>query len=164
MAKNIKLPEATDSTPPATLANGTNGANGSHGTNGTTTVSPTIAPITSPVISSAPQEAPALDEHNPIGATPYDPPADRHASAYAVALGQLDRVADFMQLDDDIRVYLRTCQRELIVHFPVKMDDGTVQMFTGYRVHHKHPRPRRRAASATACTSIWTKCARWRCG
>lgn len=40
MAKNIKLPEATDSTLPATLANGTNG---SHGTNGTSTVSPTIA-------------------------------------------------------------------------------------------------------------------------
>ena len=41
MAKNIKLPEATDSTPPAMLANGTNG---SHGTNGTSTISPTIAP------------------------------------------------------------------------------------------------------------------------
>jgi glutamate dehydrogenase (NAD(P)+) len=133
MAKNIKLPEATDATPPAMLADGTNG---SHGTNGTSTVSPTIAPVISPVISSAPQEAPAFDEHNPIGATPYDPPADRHASAYAVALGQLDRVADFMQLDDDMRVYLRTCQRELIVHFPVQMDDGTVQMFTGFRVHH----------------------------
>ena len=151
MAKNIKLPEATDSTPPATLANGTNGTNGSHGTNGTTTVSPTIAPITSPVISSAPQEAPALDEHNPIGATPYDPPADRHASAYAVALGQLDRVADFMQLDDDMRVYLRTCQRELIVHFPVKMDDGIGADV--YRIPcppqcHQRPRQRRHPLSS----------------
>jgi glutamate dehydrogenase (NAD(P)+) len=31
---------------------------------------------------------------------------------------------------------LRTCQRELIVHFPVKMDNGQMRMFKGYRVHH----------------------------
>jgi len=74
------------------------------------------------------------DETNPPGHTPYDPLPK--ASAYAVALGQLNRVADFMNLEDDMRVYLRTCQRELIVHFPVKMDDGHVRMFTGFRVHH----------------------------
>jgi glutamate dehydrogenase (NAD(P)+) len=84
---------------------------------------------------SSPVASPA-DEHNPLGDTPYDPPVLRRASAFAVALGQLDHVADFMQLDDDMRVYLRTCQRELIVHFPVQMDDGTVRMFTGFRVHH----------------------------
>jgi glutamate dehydrogenase (NAD(P)+) len=76
------------------------------------------------------------DEHNPTGQTPYDPPVIGRASAYSVALGQLDRVANFMQLEDDMRVYLRTCQRELIVHFPVQMDDGRVHMFTGFRVHH----------------------------
>lgn len=56
--------------------------------------------------------------------------------AYAVALAQLDAVADAMHLDDDMRLHLRHCQRELIVHFPVKMDDGRLQMFTGFRVHH----------------------------
>ena len=30
----------------------------------------------------------------------------------------------------------RQCQRELIVNFPVEMDDGTVEVFTGYRVQH----------------------------
>jgi hypothetical protein len=74
------------------------------------------------------------DETNPPGHTPYDPTPK--ASAYAVALGQLNRVADFMDLEDDMRLYLRTCQRELIVHFPVKMDDDHVRMFTGFRVHH----------------------------
>ena len=74
------------------------------------------------------------DETNPPGHTPYDPIPK--ASAYAVALGQLNRVADFMQLEDDMRLYLRTCQRELIVHFPVKMDDDRVRMFTGFRVQH----------------------------
>ena len=35
-----------------------------------------------------------------------------------------------------MRKVLREPRRELIVHFPVKMDDGSVQVFTGYRVQH----------------------------
>ena len=35
-----------------------------------------------------------------------------------------------------LRRVLREPRRELIVHFPVKMDDGSVQVFTGYRVQH----------------------------
>lgn len=77
------------------------------------------------------------EEENPSGETPYDPPPpQRRVSAYAVALGQLERVSEFMNLEDDMRSYLRSCQRELIVHFPVKMDDGSIRMFTGFRVHH----------------------------
>ena len=130
MAKNMKLPETADSIPLSPAPNGTNGATGRY-------LSPTLAQSPSRQLPGfrPPQEAPT-DEHHPLGDTPYDPPADRHASAYAVALGQLDRVADFMHLDDDMRVYLSTCQRELIVHFPVQMDDGKVRMFTGFRVHH----------------------------
>ncbi|GIK72304.1 MAG: glutamate dehydrogenase [Chloroflexota bacterium] len=77
------------------------------------------------------------EEENPSGEIPDDPqPPQRRVSAYAVALGQLERVSEFMNLSDDIRCYLRSCQRELIVHFPVKMDDGAIRMFTGFRVHH----------------------------
>jgi len=86
---------------------------------------------------SEPTVAVINDEENPSGETPYDPPLPvRRVSAYAVALGQLDRVSEFMNLEDDMRCYLRSCQRELIVHFPVKMDDGGIRMFTGFRVHH----------------------------
>ncbi len=87
--------------------------------------------------TDAAEQASNFDEENPSGETPYDPPpGPRRVSAYAVALGQLERVSDFMHLEDDMRVYLRTCQRELIVHFPVQMDDGAIRMFTGFRVHH----------------------------
>jgi glutamate dehydrogenase (NAD(P)+) len=58
------------------------------------------------------------------------------ASAYAVAQAQLDKVADFMDLDEDTRCYLRTPHRDMIVHFPVRMDSGHMRMFTGFRVHH----------------------------
>lgn len=60
----------------------------------------------------------------------------RRATAYEVAQQQLDEVADFIDLDDDLAAYLRVPQRDLTVHFPVRMDDGHIRMFEGFRVHH----------------------------
>ena len=58
------------------------------------------------------------------------------ASAYAVAQLQLRMTAELMGLDEHLHTYLSLPQRELIVHFPVRMDDGSMRMFTGFRVHH----------------------------
>jgi glutamate dehydrogenase (NAD(P)+) len=55
---------------------------------------------------------------------------------FDVALEQFHIAADAMGLEDDMRRILSHCQRELIVSFPVEMDDGSVQVFTGYRVQH----------------------------
>jgi glutamate dehydrogenase (NAD(P)+) len=57
-------------------------------------------------------------------------------SAYDTALHQFDTVAELLQLDPNISSVLRMPKRELVVHFPVKMDDGSHRLFTGYRVHH----------------------------
>lgn len=61
---------------------------------------------------------------------------NQKASANEVAQHQLALVAEFMGLPDQYLAYLSVPQRELIVHFPVQMDDGTMRMFEGYRVHH----------------------------
>ncbi len=53
-----------------------------------------------------------------------------------VAQQQFDLAADRLRLDPGLRRVLREPRRELTVHFPVKMDDGTVQVYTGYRVQH----------------------------
>jgi len=53
-----------------------------------------------------------------------------------MALQQFDATAARLQLDPGITSILRACQRELAVNFPVKMDDGSVRVFTGYRVQH----------------------------
>ncbi|RME55423.1 MAG: Glu/Leu/Phe/Val dehydrogenase [Caldilineae bacterium] len=45
-------------------------------------------------------------------------------------------MAKLMNLDANMLEILRMPRREMIVHFPVVMDDGTVRMFTGFRVHH----------------------------
>jgi glutamate dehydrogenase (NAD(P)+) len=57
-------------------------------------------------------------------------------NAWAVAQQQFDLAAEKLGLDPGIRAVLREPRRELTVHFPVKMDDGTVRVFTGYRVQH----------------------------
>ncbi len=62
--------------------------------------------------------------------------AKRRYSASDVALAQFERAISHMDLDEDLVAYLKTPKRELIVHFPVYMDDGSMKMYTGYRVHH----------------------------
>ena len=57
-------------------------------------------------------------------------------SAYEIAVQQFDRAAEYLDLKSGIREMLRKPKRELTVNFPVRMDDGSVQVFTGYRVHH----------------------------
>jgi glutamate dehydrogenase (NAD(P)+) len=57
-------------------------------------------------------------------------------SLFEVAVEQFNIAADVIGLDDDMRRVLSVCQREFTVNFPVEMDDGSVQVFTGHRVHH----------------------------
>jgi glutamate dehydrogenase (NAD(P)+) len=63
---------------------------------------------------------------------------DTHTFRLAVA--QFDQAAEAMQLDPNLRERLKLPQRSLIVSLPVRMDDGRVEVFTGYRVHHDSAR------------------------
>ncbi|MCJ7709833.1 MAG: Glu/Leu/Phe/Val dehydrogenase [Chloroflexi bacterium] len=57
-------------------------------------------------------------------------------NAWQVAQQQFDLAAEMLDLDPGLRHVLREPRRELTVHFPVHMDDGRVEVFTGYRVQH----------------------------
>jgi len=57
-------------------------------------------------------------------------------SAYQTAQAQFDRAADLLELGPGARKVLREVKRELTVHFPVVMDDTSIEMFTGFRVQH----------------------------
>jgi glutamate dehydrogenase (NAD(P)+) len=57
-------------------------------------------------------------------------------NAWHVAQQQFDLAAELLHLAPGLRKVLREPKRELTVHFPVKMDDGSVEVFTGYRVQH----------------------------
>jgi glutamate dehydrogenase (NAD(P)+) len=64
---------------------------------------------------------------NPVATAP---------NIWAVAQSQFDNAAEQLDLDPGLRKVLRVPKRELTVNFPVTMDDGRVEVFTGYRVHH----------------------------
>ncbi|MEA2656667.1 MAG: glutamate dehydrogenase, partial [Chloroflexota bacterium] len=61
---------------------------------------------------------------------------ETRASAFQTAQRRFDAAADVIGLSDDARRGLRDVKRELTVHFPVRMDDGSVRVFTGWRVQH----------------------------
>lgn len=63
---------------------------------------------------------------------------DTHTFRLAVA--QFDQAAEAMKLDPNLRERLKLPQRSMVVSLPVRMDDGRVEMFTGYRVQHDSAR------------------------
>jgi glutamate dehydrogenase (NAD(P)+) len=63
-------------------------------------------------------------------------PVTAPINAWAVAQQQFDLAAERLDLDEGIRRVLREPRREFTCHFPVHMDDGSVRVFTGYRVQH----------------------------
>ena len=55
---------------------------------------------------------------------------------WATTQGELDAAAERLHLDPGMHKVLRVPKRELAVSFPVTHDDGRVDVYTGYRVHH----------------------------
>ena len=59
---------------------------------------------------------------------------------FRLAVAQFDQAAEAMGLDPNLRERLKLPQRSLVVSLPVRMDDGHVEVFTGYRVQHDSSR------------------------
>ena len=89
---------------------------------------------------------------------------------FRLAVAQFDQAAETMGLDPNLRERLKLPQRSLVVSLPVRMDDGHVEVFTGYRVQHDssrgpskggvryHPDVRLGEVAALAMWMTW-KCA-----
>ena len=58
------------------------------------------------------------------------------ADEWRTAQRQFDAAAEIIGLEPSLREILREVQREFTCHFPVEMDDGRIEIFTGYRVQH----------------------------
>ncbi|MDX6666496.1 MAG: glutamate dehydrogenase [Solirubrobacteraceae bacterium] len=59
-----------------------------------------------------------------------------NSELYRIATSQFDKAAAVLDLGQEARARLREPRRTLTVNFPVRMDDGSVRNFTGYRVQH----------------------------
>jgi glutamate dehydrogenase (NAD(P)+) len=62
----------------------------------------------------------------------------KKTSVYDNVTRQFNKAADLIKLDLNIRKILATTTNEIIVNFPVRMDDGRIEIFTGYRVQHNN--------------------------
>ena len=59
-------------------------------------------------------------------------------NVYEIAQAQLDRACSFLKLDESLQLILSQPKNELIVNFPVLMDNGEYQLFKGYRIQHNN--------------------------
>lgn len=65
-------------------------------------------------------------------------PVTEKQSVYDNVTKQYNKAADIINLEPNIRKILANTTNEIVIHFPVKMDDGHIEMFTGYRVQHNN--------------------------
>tara|TARA_B110000914_G_scaffold209946_1_gene208699 strand:+ start:5266 stop:6561 length:1296 start_codon:yes stop_codon:yes gene_type:complete len=61
-----------------------------------------------------------------------------NTSLFATALDQFNRGADIIDLSDDLRSILSQPKNEIIVNFPVRMNNGNYRVFRGYRIQHSN--------------------------
>ena len=61
-------------------------------------------------------------------------------NSFQIAQTQFDRVAEYLSLDPATRDLLRYPLREYQFAIPVRMDNGTVKIFRGFRVQHNDAR------------------------
>ncbi len=64
----------------------------------------------------------------------------RHFDFNRITDEQFNIAADHIKLDADVRLVLSSPYREMIVQLPVRMDDGRLELFHGYRVQHNAAR------------------------
>jgi len=61
-------------------------------------------------------------------------------NAFEMVASRIGAICDRLKVKDAYRLRLESCKRELTVTFPVRMDDGTVKVFTGFRIQHNDTR------------------------
>ena len=81
------------------------------------------------------------------------PHVDKETNPWESQRARFDLAAQKLNLDEGLWRVLRYPNREIIVHIPVQMDDGELEVFTGYRVQQSSRAARSRVASATHPTS-----------
>src|SRR5439155_13644592 len=72
--------------------------------------------------------------------TPLPVESSENLNSYAIAQAQFDAAAQYVEIPDGLREYLRHTSRLTTVEFPIEEDDGTVKTYTGYRALHSRVR------------------------
>jgi glutamate dehydrogenase (NAD(P)+) len=75
-------------------------------------------------------------EDNPTMIVEATPSVVSEINPWLSAAARFDEAAELLGLDEGVRKVLRTAALEVTVHIPVVLDDGRIEVFTGYRVQH----------------------------
>ena len=78
-----------------------------------------------------------IDQLNTMETTATATPVKKQGM-YDVVMEQFAHAAEVMKLDPGVRKILSKTNTEIVVHFPVKLDNGSIEVFTGYRVQHNN--------------------------
>jgi glutamate dehydrogenase (NAD(P)+) len=89
----------------------------------------------SPSSQAAPSRAPAQAPHDHAAAPKS---AVGQLNFFEVHLEQLREALELVNPSESVRLILSEPKNEVIVHFPVRMDNGSVRLFTGYRIQHNN--------------------------
>src|SRR5579859_2603244 len=81
----------------------------------------------------------SMAENTQVKADRAHSPAEK-PNPFLVAQEQIHIAAQAINLDSGMEAILRQPERELHVHFPVRMDDGSIRVFDGYRVQQSTAR------------------------
>ena len=87
---------------------------------------------------------------------------DKEFSVYESMAARFDVAVKKLNLDEGLTKYLRTPNREIVVHIPVVMDNGKLEVFDGFRVQHNIARGPCKGGVRYAPNVTWTRCAAWR--
>ena len=68
--------------------------------------------------------------------TPDETP--KQENLFELADRQLEKAFQFTKIDESLKTILKQPKNEIIIHFPVKLSTGKVEMFKGYRVQHNN--------------------------
>jgi glutamate dehydrogenase (NAD(P)+) len=77
-------------------------------------------------------------EYPQMATTTVENPDQKKQRMYDVVMEQFNHAADIMDLDPGVRKILSKTNSEIVVHFPVRLDNGKIEVFTGYRVQHNN--------------------------
>ena len=75
-------------------------------------------------------------ERSALQTTSGSPDTSQETNPWTSAEARFDEAAERLGLDEGIRKVLRSPTMEFTVHIPVMLDDGRIEVFTGYRVQH----------------------------
>ena len=66
--------------------------------------------------------------------------SSKTTNPFEMVVSQIDAACERLNVEDVYRLRLKKCERELTANFPVRMDDGIVKIFTGFRIQHNDSR------------------------